>query len=252
LTCRCAAATIIAAGMTNKDCRIMMLITWPWPRDGSFVNLKYQSAFGDYLSDMNKSTPPKPRGRPRSDSTRRAILAATLRLLRKQTVQSVTIEAIAKAAGVSKATIYRWWPSKPAVVIDAFMEHHVISTPMREEAGSVKALAEHLALLVHEYHGRPGRLVAELIAESQGDVAILKEFRARFLEDRAGLVTRVIEAGKKRGELRNDIPTETMAECLYAPVYFRLLISHRPLDRSFAEQHAKTVLGLFQTRSRRS
>lgn len=201
---------------------------------------------------MKKPASSKPRGRPRSDSTRRAILAATLRLLRTETVQSVTIEAIAKAAGVSKATIYRWWPSKPAIVIDAFMEHHVVSTPMHEETGAVKAITDHLALLVHQYRGRPGRLVAQIIAEGQSDAAVLKEFYERFSKGRAELVNRVIEAGKKRGELRKDIPTETMAECLYAPVYFRLLVGIQPLDKSFAERHAKTVLGLFKTRNRRS
>lgn len=205
------------------------------------------------LTDMKKSTSPnRLRGRPRSDSIRRAILTATLRLLRTVTVQSVTMEAIAKAAGVSKATIYRWWPSKAAVVIDAFMEHHVVNTPMDAKAGAIEALTEHLVLLVKEYSGASGRLVAQIIAEGQSDPAVLKTFRERFVDDRSELVMRVIEAGKKRGELRKDIPTLTMAECLYTPVYSRLLFSNPPLNKSFAERHAKAVLGLFKTPARGS
>ncbi|UPJ48389.1 TetR/AcrR family transcriptional regulator [Bradyrhizobium sp. 200] len=197
---------------------------------------------------MKKSTSPnRLRGRPRSEAIRRAILAATLRLLRTVTIQSVTMEAIAKAAGVSKATIYRWWPSKAAVVIDAFMEHHVVNTPMDAKVGAIEALTEHLVLLVQEYSRGSGRLVAQIIAEGQSDPAVLKTFRERFVDDRSELVMRVIEAGKKRGELRKDIPTLTMAECLYAPVYSRLLFGNPPLNRSFAERHAKIVLGLFKT-----
>ena len=201
---------------------------------------------------MKKTTEPKRRGRPRDDSSRRAILAATLQLLRTETVQSVTMEAIAKAAGVSKATIYRWWTSKAAVVIDAFMEHHIVSTPMDETVDSVQALTQHVGLLAQQYRGRPGRLVAQIIAEGQSDPAVLTAFRERFSNDRAELVMRVIEAGKKRGELRKDISTETIAECLYAPIYFRLLLGNLPLSRPLAERHAKTVLELFKPRTRRS
>ncbi|MCK1277432.1 MULTISPECIES: TetR/AcrR family transcriptional regulator [unclassified Bradyrhizobium] len=211
------------------------------------------------MSNPNHPTPVKKsashkrlRGRPRSDSTRRAILAATLRLLRTVTIQSVTIEAIAKAAGVSKATIYRWWSSKAAVVIDAFMEHHVVSTPMDSELPAVEALTAHLVLLVKEYgDSRSGRLVAQIIAEGQNDPAVLKAFRERFADDRSELVLRVIEAGQKRGELRKDVPAKVMAECLYAPVYFRLLLGSPPLSRSFAEGHAKTMLGLFKSSARK-
>jgi hypothetical protein len=56
---------------------------------------------------------------------------------------------------------------------------------MHEEAGSVAALTEHLALLVRQYRGRPGRLVAELLAEGQSDPSVLKEFRARFMEGKS-------------------------------------------------------------------
>ena len=68
----------------------------------------------------------------RSEASRSAILEATIELLNETTVQKLSIEAIAKRAGVGKTTIYRWWPSKAAVVIDAFMEHHLVKTPVPE------------------------------------------------------------------------------------------------------------------------
>jgi len=69
-------------------------------------------------------------GRPRSEATRSQILATTIRLLQAHSVQEITIEAIAREAGVGKATIYRWWDSKALVIIAAFMENHAVNTPM--------------------------------------------------------------------------------------------------------------------------
>ena len=63
-------------------------------------------------------------GRPRSEATRLQILNSTIKLLHENSIQAISIEAIAKEAGVSKATIYRWWDSKALLVIDAFIENH--------------------------------------------------------------------------------------------------------------------------------
>ena len=86
---------------------------------------------------------PRRAGRPRSETTRRKILEATVHLLEDVTVQSLTIEAIAREAGVGKATIYRWWDSKALVVIDAFIEHHIVRTPMPRDLPPAEALAIH-------------------------------------------------------------------------------------------------------------
>src|SRR4249919_1095196 len=120
--------------------------------------------------------PPRRAGRPRSETTRHSILRATLHLLEDTSVQSLTIEAIARQAGVGKATIYRWWDSKALVVIDAFVEHHVIRTPMPRDLPPADALALHFTALVHEYAGWSGRIVAQIIAEGQADPAVLREF----------------------------------------------------------------------------
>ena len=99
---------------------------------------------------------PRRAGRPRSETTRRNILQATAHLLERGTVQSLTIEAIAREAGVGKATIYRWWDSKALVVIDAFIEHHIVRTPMPRDLPPADALAIHFAALVREYAGWSG------------------------------------------------------------------------------------------------
>jgi len=136
---------------------------------------------------MKKSTPPRPRGRPRSDSTRRAILAATLRLLRNETVQSVTIEAIAKSAGVSKATIYRRWPGKRELVLDAVrtrvadiqLEMGCLGCGVPRSLAASPDGARHIRQSARGDASRPAELGATLAAAlaAAGAIAILDEVR---------------------------------------------------------------------------
>ena len=183
-------------------------------------------------------------GRPRSEGTRTQILAATMRLLETRTVQSISIEAIAREAGVGKATIYRWWDSKALVVIDAFMEHHIVKTPMPRNLPPGQAIASHLVSLIHEYSGWSGRIVAQIIAEGQADLAVLRKFRERFHYGRRALVREVLEEWRVAERIRAPENIETMAELLYAPVYMRLLTGAGPLDDRFAQQHINYVYAL--------
>ncbi|BEP58712.1 hypothetical protein GmRootV118_59560 [Variovorax sp. V118] len=183
-------------------------------------------------------------GRTRSDTSRTAILRSTLKLLESNTLQQVSIEAIAREAGVGKATIYRWWTSKASVVIDAFMQYHVAHTPMPKKISAHEALNRHLHSLIEEYGGRSGRLVAQILAEGQGDPTVLREFRERFFYGRQAVVREVIEQACRTGEFRADLDAETAMDMLYSPIYFRLLIDHLPLDKAFADAHAATMLNL--------
>ena len=187
---------------------------------------------------------PRGVGRPRSEGRRTQILAATVRLLETRTVQSISIEAIAREAGVGKATIYRWWDSKARVVIDAFMEHHVVKTPMPRNLAPGLAIASHLLSLVHEYAGWSGRIVAQIIAEGQADPAVLREFRERFHYGRRALVREMLEEWRVVDHIRAPGNLETLAELLYAPVYMRLLLGSGPLDDRFAQEHINYVYTL--------
>ncbi|RKR45153.1 TetR/AcrR family transcriptional regulator [Paraburkholderia sp. BL17N1] len=183
-------------------------------------------------------------GRPRSEETRTQILAATVRLLRTSTIQSITIEAIAREAGVGKATIYRWWDSKALVVIDAFVEHHIVKTPMPHNLPPGEAIAVHLMALVREYAGWSGRIVAQIIAEGQADPAVLREFRERFHYGRRALVREMLEAWRSTARIPVPPNIETLSELLYAPVYMRLMVGNGPLDDHFAREHISYVYNL--------
>lgn len=170
-----------------------------------------------------------------------------MKLLEETTVQKLSIEAIAKEAGVGKTTIYRWWPSKAAVVIDAFMEHHLVNTPIPEDVPVREALRTHLRSLVRQYRSPAGRLVAQIIAESQYDPQTLADFRGRFWDGRRAAVTGLIKRGIRDGEIRDGLDAELVTELLYSPVYLRLLFGHRPLSEKYADQALGLVFDGIET-----
>ena len=183
----------------------------------------------------------------RSESSKRAVLQATMELLdggspEGLSVKKLSIEAIAERAGVGKMTIYRWWRSKVAVIIDSFLENHVAQTPIDTEGPAIDALRRHVASLARVYAGPEGRLVAQLIAECQYDPDALDEFRERFWKDRGRAVRALIERAVDEGSLRREVDPEFIGELIYAPIYFRLLSRSGPLDDAFAETVVATVL----------
>jgi AcrR family transcriptional regulator len=183
-------------------------------------------------------------GRPRSEETRRGILQATLDLLHHETLQSITVEAIARRAGVSKATIYRWWNSKALIVMDAFIEHHIVRTPMRRDLCPHEAIAQHMADLVEQYAGFGGQVVGQIIAEGRCDPTIAREFRARFHYGRRAVVREVIEEWRRSGEISVETNTEILMDLLYGPIYMRLMVGHAPLDKGFVEDLTTYVFAL--------
>lgn len=188
--------------------------------------------------------PARSPGRSRSDASRIAILNAALKLLETTPLQILTIEAIAREAGVGKATIYRWWSSKASIVIDAFVLNHTAHVPMPEGMGARETLYRHVHLLIEQYGGWHGRLVAQILAEGQSNPAVLREFRERFVYGRRAMVQEMIEAGRRSGEFRTDVNADIQSEILYAPIYFRLLVQNLPLDKQFADMLSNTVLQL--------
>lgn len=190
------------------------------------------------LRPVRRRTP----GRIRSDASRIAILNAALRLLETQSLQQITIESIAREAEVGKATIYRWWPSKASIVIEAFVQNHIVHTPMPAGVTVAEALRQHLHSLIEQYGGWPGKVVAQILAEGQSNPQVLREFRERFFHGRRAMVRETVEEGRRRGEIRTDMEVDVLMDLVYATVYFRLMMQHLPLDAQQAELLASAML----------
>lgn len=190
-------------------------------------------------------TPPSPRrGRPRDPERSAAILDAAYRLLVDGGYASLTISKLAEAAEVSTATVYRWWPSKEAVVMDSYLaavERRV--SPARSRARSaIGQLKAQLRTTVEAFAGTEGQVMTSLVhcarqAPEVGEAFLERLIRPRRERDRE-LVQRCIEEGSLRPDLRPDV----LLDALYGPLYFRLFVQHAPLTRGYLAQHVKLVL----------
>jgi AcrR family transcriptional regulator len=184
-----------------------------------------------------------PRGRPRSEKSRQAILEAAADLLLANGIAAVSMDAVAARAGVSKATIYRWWPTKETLALDAL--YHEWAVPPARDTGSLRGdLLSLLRPWVRLAGRRPyGRAIAALITEAQTDPEFAGEYRTRFLSPRRDLARTVLHRAIERGEIPAGTKIEVALDVLYGPLYHRLLHGHAPLNDRFVRDVVDTVLG---------
>jgi AcrR family transcriptional regulator len=174
-------------------------------------------------------------GRPRSEESRRAILDSTRRLLTHMAVSKISIEAIAKKAGVGKTTIYRWWPNKQAVVMEAVFNQPGFQNFMPQVNDPFDGVKGQVEKLVRQLNGKNGRIVAEIIGECQGDIETLKMLVAQFFQDRYNTLAYYIQKGKQDGVFHSSIDLEVAIDLILGPVVFRLM-SGQNLDDVFAKR----------------
>lgn len=174
-------------------------------------------------------------GRRRSEACERAVLDAAWRLLAIRPLSELSIEAIAREAGVGKTTIYRWWPSKAAIAMDAFLERYLPETPFPNAATAEEALRKQMASVVRAFRGDVGRIIVQIAAEAQADPEALRVFRERFVLPRRRAAVEILERGVASGEFDPELDAELAIDLLYGPIWLRLLIGHLPLDEDFAE-----------------
>ena len=181
-------------------------------------------------------------GRPRSQQARTAILRSALKLLGKNGFSDLTIEDIAAHASVGKATVYRWWPNKAALVADAFAS----STTRKlhfPDTGSIRSdMSQQMRQLVKVFLSRRGRIVSAILAGGQSDRDLIAAFRERFLWPRRHEAYATLRRGIERGELRKNVDMDLLLDSLYGPIYMRFLIQHAKLTADFVDHLCELVL----------
>lgn len=180
-------------------------------------------------------------GRPRSEKARKAVIQSALALLKRVGFHDLTMEAVAARAGVGKATVYRWWPSKADLVVDCFVD--VVEKELRfPEAGSVlEAIHQQMLRWAPIFRSPLGQVVATVIGAGQSDPEILAAFRAHWMEPRRVEARRLLRRAMRAGEIRADLDPDTVLDLLYGPLYLRLLLKHAPLDEDFVEKVFRVV-----------
>ena len=193
------------------------------------------------MSSTETSESPKA-GRPRSEKTRLAILEATADLLEEGGLTAANIESIASRAGVSKVTIYKWWPSRGAVAIDAYLHRHGHTLKFLDTGDVAKDITGQVLATAKAFRGRAGEIMAELIGQAQSDPALRETLRTGWLQPRRDATTAVLQRGIDRGELRADVSIPVMMDQIYGPVYFRLITGHAPLSDEFGYELVRNIL----------
>jgi AcrR family transcriptional regulator len=184
---------------------------------------------------------PRGRGRHRSLEAEAAILKATLSLLEQNPLRKVTADAIAQKAGVSKATIYKWWPNKSLVALDAFLAGMTERVIMPNTGSAERDFTEQLQSVMAFYSSPMGRLFGQFIAEGQSDPEFLARFRERFLYTRRDAARIMWRRGVDRGEICDDLDSEIVLDLIYGPMVFRLLAGHGSLSDEQSALMVKTI-----------
>ena len=193
---------------------------------------------GDAANDDGK----RPPGRPRSEHARQAILRSTLKLLQENGFSNFTIEAVADRAAVGKATVYRWWPHKGALIADAFASSVTPNLHFPDTGSIDQDMSQQMRQLAKVFRGPQGRIVSAILGAGQSDPELIEAFRERFLMPRRREAYATLRRAILRGELRRDIDPNLLLDSLYGPIYMRFLIRHDRLTPHFIDRLCALVL----------
>ncbi len=176
------------------------------------------------------------KARRRSQSSHENILKATVELLEEVGYVNMSIEGIARRARVGKQTIYRWWPSKAALVMEAYTTVVAKKFPI-PNTGKVQEDLEVIFCPLFKVLNTTtaGTALAGIMTEAQNNPELAQAFREQFVASRRTVIKTILESGIKRGELRKDIDLECAVDSLYGAMWYRLLLAHAPLDENFAQ-----------------
>lgn len=181
------------------------------------------------------------RGRPRVEGLDQALLDLTLELAGEVGIHGLSMDDLAHRAGVSKATIYRRWPSKERLVLEAL--NQAMHPFDLIDTGSLRGdLDDYLGELARRMAtGKASDVLPDLIAASVRDPN-LRTSLDEYIRHRRQPLQTILGRGVQRNELGADTDIEVLIDALIGPFVYRRLLSHDPLDADFVERLLRTVL----------
>jgi AcrR family transcriptional regulator len=185
---------------------------------------------------------------PRSVRARESVLEATRKLLDEGGLTAASVDAISARSGVSKATIYKHWPSRTAIAAEAFGTQMVAEIPLADTGTAEGDLTEQLRRVSAYYAGPHGRVFAQLLSACVADPAAAPYFRQFFLDGRQAAIAELWQRALDRQQVNPEISAATATDILFGPLIFRLLTDHAPLTREQADALSTAALhGLLKT-----
>jgi AcrR family transcriptional regulator len=183
------------------------------------------------------------RGRRPAEDVRRAALAAAADILFSDGATAVTHERVAGAAGVSKTTLYKWWPSAGALAVDAYFERSAPALEFPDSGDIVRDLTQELRAFIRFMTGTgAGAAMRGLVAVAQSDERSRAELLDRYMTLRREIGAGVVRRAQERGQIRPDVDPDVVVDQLWGACYFRLLIPNRPLRPELADELVRNAM----------
>lgn len=194
------------------------------------------------LEIMDEHGEARSAGRPRCTKTRQRILDAAFEVLKEKGMAGFSIEAVAHRAGSAKTTIYRWWPSKGALAVEAYFQAMGPLLPLSDDTASpADDLRAQLRGLAAALNSPLGTILGDLIAEGQSNPETAEALRTGYLQPRRAMMRKVLERGIAQGHFRADIDFGVALDALFGAVAGRALLWGRPLDPAWVDRLVDTV-----------
>ncbi len=186
-------------------------------------------------------TPVRTPGRPRSAQADEAIVDATIALLTEEGFDRLSMDAVAARAGVGKATIYRRWPSKEALVIEA-VARRTDPFPVETDGPIRDRLVQVLEGVLAKTRTGVGKLLPCMVGASVTNPALAAHYRAEIIAPRRARVATIIQAGVDSGELRADLDVDLALDLLIGPLMYRVLVQDRPAETADCARFVDALL----------
>jgi AcrR family transcriptional regulator len=184
------------------------------------------------------------RGRPRSIETTNAILESAYALMAATGLAATSIDAVARHSSVSKMTIYKWWPSREALLIDAFRHHAAQMLPLPPaSSGSPAARARrHAAAYAEALQGEFGKVQLAVVSECISKTGSAELFYARYLQFRRDALVEMIAAGQTDGSILAEGAPEDLYDAIYGSLFYRYVFGIAPITPAYARNLVDLVL----------
>jgi len=179
-------------------------------------------------------------GRPRSQRARQAVLAAALAVVAEEGPAGLRMDAIAKRAGVSKETLYRWWRSKTEVILDALAQRGQQTIPLPDTGTLRDDLRAFLRATVDSADPATRQLLHAIASAAASDETTADQVRDRFLATRRAALGQILERAVSRGEIARDYSALAI-DLIYGSMWYRLIFRVGPLDYTWADAVAVAI-----------
>jgi AcrR family transcriptional regulator len=182
------------------------------------------------------------RGRPRSAETTSAILQSAYTLMASTGLAATSIDAIARHSNVSKMTIYKWWPSREALLIDAFLNQASMMLPISGTGQPAARFRRHAAAYAEALQGEFGKVQLAVISECISRTGSAEIFYERYLDHRRTALVELIAAGQQDGSIGATGAPEDLYDAIYGSLFYRYIFGIKPISSAQARNLVDTLL----------